>query len=37
MLTYRVSKWVRAVPALFEENRTAFPIANVYLYALRHS
>ena len=36
-LSYRVSKWVRSIPTLLDENGTAFPIENVYLYALRHS
>jgi integrase len=36
-LSYRVSKWVRSIPVLLDENGTAFPTENVYLYALRHS
>ena len=33
----RVSKWVKSIPTLLDENGGAFPIENVYLYALRHS
>jgi integrase len=36
-LGYRVKKWVRAMPALIDEDGGAFPRAEVYLYALRHS
>ena len=36
-LGYRVSKWVRSIPTLLDEDGSAFPIENVYLYALRHS
>jgi integrase len=36
-LGYRVSKWVRAIPTLLDENGGAFPSESVYLYALRHS
>ena len=36
-LSNRVSKWVKSIPALLDENGTAFPSESVYLYALRHS
>ena len=36
-LSYRVGKWVRSIPTLLDENGSAFPTENVYLYALRHS
>ena len=36
-LSYRVGKWVRSIRTLLDDNGTAFPIENVYLYALRHS
>jgi hypothetical protein len=34
---YRVKKWVKAMPALLDEDGGAFPRGDVYLYALRHS
>ena len=36
-LGHRVSRWVRSIPTLLGEDGSAFPIENVYLYALRHS
>ena len=36
-LGYRVKKWVKAMPALLDEDGGAFPRGDVYLYALRHS
>ena len=36
-LSHRVSRWVRSIPTLLDEDGSAFPIENVYLYALRHS
>jgi integrase len=36
-LSNRVSKWVKAIPALLDENGSEFPGGRVYLYALRHS
>lgn len=36
-LGYRVSKWVRQLPTLRDEDGSEFPRGRVYLYALRHS
>lgn len=36
-LSFRVSKWVKAMPALLYEDGGAFSRHDVYLYALRHS
>jgi integrase len=36
-LSNRVSKWVKAIPPLVDEDGTAFGSEHVYLYALRHS
>lgn len=36
-LSYRVGKWVKALPTLLDENGGQFPRGDVYLYALRHS
>jgi integrase len=36
-LSYRVSKWVKAIPTLLDEAGGAFPRRDVYPYALRHS
>jgi integrase len=36
-LSNRVSKWVKSIPTLLDENGNAFPSESVYLYALRHS
>jgi integrase len=36
-LSYRVSKWVRSLPTLFDEDGSVFSRERVYLYALRHS
>jgi integrase len=36
-LSYRVSKWVRSLPTLFDEDGSVFGRDRVYLYALRHS
>jgi integrase len=36
-LSNRVSKWIKSIPALLDENGNAFPSESVYLYALRHS
>lgn len=36
-LTYRIGKWVKQLPTLFDEDGSAFARDRVYLYALRHS
>jgi len=36
-LSYRVGKWVKSLPALFDEDGSVFGRERVYLYALRHS
>ena len=36
-LSYRVSKWVRSIPTLLDEDGSEFSRDRVYLYALRHS
>jgi integrase len=36
-LTTLVSRWVKQLPALFDEDGSEFPRERVYLYALRHS
>jgi len=36
-LTSLVGRWVKAMPALLDEDGAAFPRDEVYLYALRHS
>lgn len=36
-LSFRVSRWVKAMPELLDDSGTTFPRSDVYLYALRHS
>jgi integrase len=36
-LSFRVSRWVKAMPELLDDTGATFPRSDVYLYALRHS